>query len=102
VLEGRIKGQRCSPHYTLLDGRNTARRLWIAGSDSHNQCQLGGEMAIHYPGLKGLDKPAVMVFQTLLVCLDCGFTEFTFPENELRILDQGMPGALRVGFECDS
>jgi hypothetical protein len=70
--------------------------------DSDNQCQFCGEMAIHYPGLKGLDKPCVMVFQKLLVCLNCGFTEFTLPEDDLRILDQDTPGRLRVGGECDS
>jgi hypothetical protein len=70
--------------------------------DSENQGKFGSEMAIHYPGLKGLDKPIVMVFQGLLVCLNCGFTEFTIPENELRLLEQGTPTRLRVGGEADS
>jgi hypothetical protein len=38
---------------------------------------------IHFPGLKNLDKPAVMVFPQLAVCLDCGFTGFTIPEAEV-------------------
>jgi hypothetical protein len=53
---------------------------------SPNQRNHNGEIAIHFPGLKGLDKPIVWVFPKLLVCLDCGFTEFAIPETELRRL----------------
>lgn len=57
---------------------------------SHNQSDFGGEVAMHFPGLKGLDKPIVWVFPELKVCLDCGFSDFTVPERELRVLEQGM------------
>jgi hypothetical protein len=50
---------------------------------SEHQNNLTAEVAIHFPGLKGLNKPILWVFPKLLVCLDCGFTEFTIPENEL-------------------
>ena len=53
---------------------------------SEHQSNLSGEIAIHFPGLKGLDKPIVWVFPKLLVCLNCGFTEFAIPETELRVL----------------
>ena len=53
---------------------------------SDNQREFNGEIAIHFPGLKGLDKPIVWVFPKLVVCLDCGFTEFVVPETELRAL----------------
>src|ERR1700745_2282427 len=53
---------------------------------SQNQRNLSAEVAIHFPGLKGLDKPIVWVFPKVLVCLDCGFTEFGIPETELRRL----------------
>jgi len=43
-------------------------------------------MAIHYPGLKSIDKPVVWVFPELVVCLDCGTAEFAVPEAELRVL----------------
>jgi hypothetical protein len=56
---------------------------------SENQSNFNGEIAIHFPGLKGLDKPIVWVFPNLLVCLDCGFTEFAIPETELRQLAEG-------------
>jgi hypothetical protein len=31
------------------------------------------------------------MFPKLAVCLDCGFTEFTVPESELRVLVKGIP-----------
>jgi hypothetical protein len=53
---------------------------------SENQSNFNGEIAIHFPGLRGLDNPIVWVFPKLVVCLDCGFTEFVIPEAELRVL----------------
>jgi hypothetical protein len=58
---------------------------------SQNQSNFGAEIAIHFPGLKGLDKSIVWVFPNPLVCLDCGFAEFTVPHGELRMLVQGTP-----------
>lgn len=40
----------------------------------------------------GLDKPTVWAFPKLLVCLDCGFTEFQVEESELRLLAEGIAG----------
>jgi len=53
-----------------------------------DQEECGAEVNVHIPGRKGLDKPAVLVFPKLVVCLDCGFTEFTIPENDLRLLEE--------------
>ena len=44
------------------------------------------EMGIHFPGLKNIDKPVVWVFPELVVCLDCGISEFAMPETELGLL----------------
>ena len=55
--------------------------------DNHDT--FNGEIAIHFPGLKGLDKPIVWTFPKLAVCLECGFTAFTVPERELRVLAKG-------------
>jgi hypothetical protein len=57
--------------------------------ESRNQREFNGETAIHFLGLKGLEKPIVWVFPKLLVCLDCGFTEFTVPGRELSVLATG-------------
>jgi hypothetical protein len=56
---------------------------------SSNQAPFGSEIIIHFSGLKNLDTPAVMVFPKIAVCLDCGVTEFTIPETELRLLGKG-------------
>jgi hypothetical protein len=52
-------------------------------------------MAIHFPGLKNIDKPVVWVFPEVLICLDCGTAEFTMSEPELRKPARGDP--LRQG-----
>lgn len=44
------------------------------------------EALIHLPGFKNLDKPGVLVFPTLLICLDCGMAQFVVPDAELRRL----------------
>jgi hypothetical protein len=53
---------------------------------SVDQKKFSAEMAIHFPGLKNIDKPAVWVFPELVVCFDCGTAEFAVPEEELRLL----------------
>jgi hypothetical protein len=50
------------------------------------QSKFTAEIAIHFPGLKGINKPHVWVFPELLVCLGCGTAEFIVPETELKML----------------
>ena len=45
-------------------------------------------MGIHFLGLKNIDKPTVWVLPEVIVCLDCGMTEFSVPKDELRQLEQ--------------
>lgn len=54
------------------------------GSDK--QGKFTAEIAIHFPGLKNIDKPHVWLSPVLLICLDCGMAAFAVPETELRIL----------------
>jgi len=60
--------------------------VFCKACQSENQRTLNGEIAIHFPGLAGVEKPVVWVFPKLLVCLSCGFTTFAVPESELRVL----------------
>jgi hypothetical protein len=56
---------------------------------SVHQREFSAETSIHFPGLKNIDKPVVLVFPELVVCLDCGAAEFAVPEAELRLLAKG-------------
>jgi hypothetical protein len=56
-----------------------------------NYREFGGEVAIHFPGIKGLKKPVVWLFPKVHVCLDCGYADFTVPESELTVLVTGAP-----------
>ena len=60
---------------------------------SVNQANFRGEIAIHFRGLKNIDKTIVWVFPELVVCMDCGNAEFAIPEPELRLLAKGNAGA---------
>ena len=53
---------------------------------SGNFAEFSAEINLHFSGLKRLDKPSVLVFPRVLVCLDCGFSRFTTPETELDLL----------------
>jgi len=66
------------------------------GSDSAGK--FPAEIAIHFPGLKGLDKPHVWLFPTLVICRNCGYTELVIPEHELRLLKGDMAGQSAASF----
>jgi hypothetical protein len=56
-----------------------------------NQAEFSAEMLVHHSGLKNLDKLGVTVFPKLLVCVSCGFSQFTIPEAELKLLAAAPP-----------
>ena len=56
-----------------------------------NQAEFSAEMLIHCTGLKHLDQPGVWLFPKLLVCLGCGFAQFSVPEKELALLGSCAP-----------
>jgi hypothetical protein len=59
---------------------------------SQDQQSFQGEVALHFPGLDGLDKPIVWIFPEILVCLNCGLAEFVVPDeqkNTLRNPEEG-------------
>jgi len=49
---------------------------------SEKQHSFHGEVALHFRGLDGLNKPIVWVFPEVLVCLNCSFAEFEVPEEQ--------------------
>jgi len=54
--------------------------------NSNQTTRLGAEVNIHFAGLAGLDRPTVLVFPELVVCLQCRFVEFTLSERDLTLL----------------
>ena len=55
---------------------------------SKNQRKFNGELALHFPGLQGLDKPIVWAFPQILICLDCGFAVFALEDEPLKEVRQ--------------
>jgi hypothetical protein len=70
-------------------GSESSGRMSCKSCHFENQREFDGELAIHFPGLKGLDKPIVWLFPKIRVCFNCGFAEFVIPEAELRRLVEG-------------
>jgi hypothetical protein len=60
-----------------------------ASCKSVNRKKFSAEMAVHFLGLKNIDKPVVWVFPEVVVCLDCGIADFVVPEGELLQLAKG-------------
>lgn len=55
---------------------------------SENRAAFPSEINIHFPGSENLDKPTVLAFPELMVCLDCGFVEFLLEKDKLYELTE--------------
>jgi DNA-directed RNA polymerase subunit RPC12/RpoP len=75
------------PEVHQLDQTNS--ELQCSSCGSKNLKKFESELAIHFPGLKNIDKRHVWVFPVLVVCLDCRLVHFTMSESELRQLAEG-------------
>ena len=60
--------------------------MYCASCQSSNQAEFTTEMMIHFSGVKNIDKPGVLVFPKVLVCLDCASSRFTIPGTDLALL----------------
>jgi len=56
-----------------------------------NGMEFAAEAKLHPSGFKNVDNPGVLVFPKLVVCLNCGFSQFTVPETELKLLAATTP-----------
>lgn len=56
---------------------------------SEKQRNFVAEMMIHFSGRRNLDRPGVLTFPKLAVCLGCGFCEFSLEESALPVLEEG-------------
>jgi len=64
--------------------------MYCLSCGSTKQAELTAEMMIHFRGLAHRDKPGVLLFPEIRVCLGCGLSRFTVPEAELASITQGM------------
>jgi len=56
---------------------------------SLHQTELNTEINLHVRGLPNLGEPGIFVFPRVLVCLDCGLSEFVIQKRELaQILEK--------------
>jgi predicted nucleic-acid-binding Zn-ribbon protein len=53
---------------------------------SNNLSKYTAEMNLHFPGYAGLEKPTVWVFPEVVICIDCGFSEFSVAKPQLSEL----------------
>lgn len=79
--------------YLSMEGNNSKSAAGLAVNappcrvcGSEHLQKLRGEIAMRVPGLKNIDKPVVWLFPDIVVCMDCGISEFAVPEDELRML----------------
>jgi hypothetical protein len=59
--------------------------------NSDKQREFTAEINIHVNGIQNIDHPGVLFFPELLLCLNCGFSQFTTPAMELALLATGIP-----------
>ena len=59
---------------------------------SNKRAEFPAEIAVHIPGPNHLNKPHLLVFPEILVCLNCGNAEFTVPESQLGTLANEIQG----------
>ena len=90
-----------TPCYPLYSSRKAAMACKACGSA--NETRFGAEVNIYLPGPISLDEPGFLVFPKLAICLDCGFTQFTLPEGELRLLEKVLAGRgqAHIGTDTD-
>jgi len=60
-----------------------------ASCGSGNQSEFAAEVILHFRGLENIDNPGVLAFPTVLICLDCGFSQFTASTTDLVELERG-------------
>jgi len=55
---------------------------------SNALAEFSAEIMVHCVGIENINFPGVLIFPKLLVCLECGSTQFVIPQAELQQLIQ--------------
>jgi hypothetical protein len=79
-------GDKVRTQREVLGGMREVVRMPCRACRSGHPIEFPAELNIHFPGPENFEKPTVWVFPRLLVCLNCGFTEFFIPEADVRRL----------------
>jgi hypothetical protein len=58
---------------------------------SGNQVEFSAEIMVHRDALKNVNNSDVMLFPRVLVCMACGFSQFTVPKPEIMLLASDSP-----------
>ncbi len=61
------------------------------------QAEFAAEINLHFSGLNNIDKPGVLLFPKVMVCMDCGCSQFSTPKSELTALAGGVSTNARGG-----
>jgi hypothetical protein len=69
--------------------------MQCARCQSSKQEQFVAEMMLHFGGPWNVDHPDVIMFTTVSVCLDCGYSTFSVPEAQLAALNEGSASGSR-------
>ena len=59
-----------------------------AHCSSNALAEFPAEIMVHCVGIENINFPGVLIFPKLLVCLECGSTQFVIPQAELQQLTQ--------------
>jgi len=84
-----------TPHFVWFNVVNFQTKdniLRCRRCSSDNKRTFSTEMNIHFPGREGFEKPTVLVFSQVSICLNCGLADFKVPDRELRALADGLSG----------
>ena len=79
----------CGTQYNALAASLQGRRTMLCSTCGFPSLhKFESETSIHFPRLSDMDKPPVVMFEELSVCLKCGKAEFVLPQEKLALLEK--------------
>ena len=83
---------------SILADRMRGERMFCKECGGKDSRTFNGEMSMQFGGLDGMNKPIVLVYSKVDVCMKCGLAGFKVPEPAIEVLRTGRPiaGAMIV------
>src|SRR5215469_10345950 len=88
AAEGTAVGGHQDPIHRFTESCLKCGRRQILVQNPKKQTTFNSGLNIHFPGRENLTKTPISASPKLLVCLDCGFTEFHIGKTELLRLSE--------------